>query len=88
MPVNIVKMSNRLVSRVGRYKITKINSILENKVRNILETKSEVIWVINKVIPMYSINKLLHTEENEFVVGILFMHFRFQKKPLTEYALV
>ena len=45
MPVNIVKMSNRLVSRVGRYKITKINSILVTKVRNILETKSEVIWV-------------------------------------------
>ena len=77
LPVNIVKMSNRLVSRVGRYKITKINSILETKVRNILETKSEVIWVINKVIPMYSINKLLHTQENEFVVGILFKHFRF-----------
>ena len=57
MPVNIVNMSNRLVSRVGRYKITKINSILETKVRNILETKSEVIWVINKVIPMHSINK-------------------------------
>ena len=71
------KMSNRLVSRVGRYKITKINSILETKVRNILETKSEVIWVINKVIHMYSINKLLHTQENEFVVGILFKHFRF-----------
>ena len=29
------------------------------------------MWVINKVVPMYSINKLLHTQENEFVVGIL-----------------
>ena len=54
MPVKIVKasVSNRIVSRVGRYKLTKINrSILETKVRNILETKSEVIWVMNKVIP-------------------------------------
>ena len=76
-----ISQNSRIISRVGQYQYIINNkddkNILETKIRNILETKSEVIWLMNKVIPMYSIYKLLHTQENEFVVGILFKHFRF-----------